>query len=766
MSQIDLNQILTDSDLIHTIIYKAIDDGEDFIFVDLSKAVEKTESIRKEEVVGQSLTKIFPNIADFGLLEVLKRVYKTGKKEVFEPAKYKDNRIQGWRKNEISLLPNGHLVVLYQDYTQTKAMQSELQFHKQIVDHSLNEIYIFDCESLNFSYVNQGVLQNLGYTYEEMMKLTPIDIKPHFVKEDFLDLIQSLCAGSQKQLTFETIHLRKDKSTYDAELRLQLIEKDERDQIVVIGLDISERIQARKVQEENLFRLKSTERIAHFGGWQWDLKTNDLEWSDEVYRIFGEKPQSFKSSYIKFLSYLSIKDQEKVKEEISSAIQEGKKYEVEHDIILLNGETRHVREIAEFVYNQEGTAIKLIGGVLDITKYTELKHSLQEKEELYSQLFHHSPDGMMLTDKNGHILDYNQAILDILKLHSVDEFLHKQPFEFAPKYQPNGQLSSDMQAEILKNASLSKFQSFEWQLCQPDGHLTWVEILLTPIILEGQYRLHSVWRDISKRKLMQDELSNFNLELTEQVADEVKKNQKQSHQMLQQSRLAQMGEMISMIAHQWRQPLASISAIAGTLSIDVQLNEYDEIFFEENLTMIADLSIHLSSTINDFRGFFNDEKEKIPVNWKDLIESSLLIIEPTFIDTNISVEKDFPDTSSVQSYQNEVRQVILNIIKNAEDAFLENKVSQPKIWIKSYLEEDYICVSIKDNAGGVPENIIDNVFDPYFSTKLKKDGTGLGLYMSKMIIEDHCQGKLRLNNSDNGAVFTICLPLDVKEKTL
>lgn len=247
-------------------------------------------------------------------------------------------------------------------------------------------------------------------------------------------------------------------------------------------------------------------------------------------------------------------------------------------------------------------------------------------------------------------------------------------------------------------------------------------------------------------------------ELEYRITAEVERNRLQTTQMVVQSRLAQMGEMISMIAHQWRQPLASISAISSILTLDIMMDNYKKEFFEERLDTISDLAQHLSLTIDDFRGFFKEEKEKGEATWKVMVEGSLAIIEPTLQTHNITVERFYENNEILHTYTNEIRQVLLNIFKNAEDIFLEKERENATIWIRSYQKKGMSCLSIEDNAGGIPEEFLMKIFDPYFSTKEKKDGTGLGLYMSKTIIEEHCKGNLTVHNTINGACFEIVLP--------
>ncbi len=224
--------------------------------------------------------------------------------------------------------------------------------------------------------------------------------------------------------------------------------------------------------------------------------------------------------------------------------------------------------------------------------------------------------------------------------------------------------------------------------------------------------------------------------------------------LLQQTRLAQMGEMISMIAHQWRQPLNAISSASIAINLKAQFDELDNEFAIKATTNISDYAQHLSTTIDDFRDFFKPNKEQKEVTYNELIESVLGIIGTSIINKDIELIQELESKMVFNSYPNEIKQVILNIIKNAEDILLEKEIENPKIVIKTY---DNI-LEISDNADGVAKEIIGKIFDPYFSTKTAKNGTGLGLYMSKTIIEEHCKGKLTVQNSDEGAVFKIELP--------
>ena len=253
------------------------------------------------------------------------------------------------------------------------------------------------------------------------------------------------------------------------------------------------------------------------------------------------------------------------------------------------------------------------------------------------------------------------------------------------------------------------------------------------------------------------ELQELNKNLQQKVEREVDKNREKEKQLLEQSRLAQMGEMISMIAHQWRQPLAAISATSATIELKASMNKLDSNDVQQKAHAISDYSQYLSKTIDDFRSFFKPNKEKEEVSFSIIATDVLAIVQPLLKNKSINIKTDFQDNTTINTYSSELKQVVLNLIKNAEDVLLEREVQNPEITIRTFTEDGNAILSVEDNGGGIDEAIVGKIFDPYFSTKKAKDGTGLGLYMSKTIVEEHCGGKLSVSNEEDGSVFRISL---------
>jgi PAS domain S-box-containing protein len=382
------------------------------------------------------------------------------------------------------------------------------------------------------------------------------------------------------------------------------------------------------------------------------------------------------------------------------------------------------------------------------------QHSVELKSR-FKTIFDKSSDGIVIIDNN-RMVDCNETAMKMFGYDTRESFFQTPLHKLMPEQQPDSQNSMKKMLSILKKAKKHTI-TFEWFHSKKNSDYFWVEITLTPMTINRKNIIHGVWRDISHRKAIEEKLKILNLTLEERVKDEVVKNREKEQQIIQQSRLAQMGEMISMIAHQWRQPLAAISSSSASLQIKAQLGTADKETVIKKAQNIARYSQHLSSTIDDFRDFFKPTKEKSEVTYTKIVESVLDIVQISIINKNIAIFKEFNTQEVFETNENELKQVVLNLIKNSEDILLEKNVSNPFIKLTTYSNKNSHILEISDNGGGIPKEIIDKIFDPYFSTKSKKNGTGLGLYMSKLIIEEHCQGKLTVSNIDNGALFKITL---------
>ncbi len=263
------------------------------------------------------------------------------------------------------------------------------------------------------------------------------------------------------------------------------------------------------------------------------------------------------------------------------------------------------------------------------------------------------------------------------------------------------------------------------------------------------------------------ELKDLNENLELKIKEEVEKNREKDKTLIQQGRFAALGEMIGNIAHQWRQPLSAISSTVSSMQLQRQLAIASDKDIDSSYESIMKYVQFLNQTIEDFRSFFRKDKEQIKFNIIEILNNSLSITSAVYKDNEIILTLDIKEEQLIsKGFPNELSQVFLNILNNAKDVLKEKKFEKRHVYIKAYSTKINNVIEIFDSAGGIPAHAKDKVFDPYFTTKHKSQGTGIGLYMSKDIIEKHMNGSLTAINSDFfieqyhyfGACFKIELP--------
>ncbi|WP_419764727.1 MAG: sensor histidine kinase [Arcobacter sp.] len=287
--------------------------------------------------------------------------------------------------------------------------------------------------------------------------------------------------------------------------------------------------------------------------------------------------------------------------------------------------------------------------------------------------------------------------------------------------------------EKLDNEDNFFIEAIEVLKC--DESVFWVEINVE----KRENDIIVIFKDISYKKSLENQKKVF----------------------LEQSKMAAMGELISMIAHQWRQPLQTVSILAQKLVLTKKTDGYvDNDILQKSVTDIDSQLDYMSKTIDDFRNFFKPESQKVITKPSKIIDKAVKFLHYILTINNIEFKLDIINDKEISIIENNLIQVIINIIKNAIDVLLEREIESKLIIIRCDFNENYVIIEIEDNAGGIPEEDLNKVFDSYFTTKHNDKGTGLGLYMSKTIIEEHSLGKLSVKNSSNGALFKIELPVE------
>ena len=366
-------------------------------------------------------------------------------------------------------------------------------------------------------------------------------------------------------------------------------------------------------------------------------------------------------------------------------------------------------------------------------------------------------------------------VIEFLKNKPIEDigFMLNSPNSFYFNMKSSLKFNIDIKQLGIKNPiTINKPISFY------DLYYYWINIIVFTIILvllfliillkknkqlqNKSIEIKQINKTLDKKvKEKTKELQDINKVLDKRITIEIEHNKQKELQLFEQSKMAQMGEMIANIAHQWRQPLSAISILASGIKLKHEFNTLKLEELPKDMSLIIDKTIYLSDTIDLFRNFLMEEKVLRNIILQERISISANILDTVMKDYNIDLQNNisYGNPLTVYIVAGELTEVIINIINNAKDILVEKEIDDP--WIKIELKtlEDKAIITIEDNAGGIPNDIIKKIFNPYFTTKSKNKGTGLGLYMSSKIIKDSFKGDLYVKNTKNGAMFFIELPL-------
>ena len=264
--------------------------------------------------------------------------------------------------------------------------------------------------------------------------------------------------------------------------------------------------------------------------------------------------------------------------------------------------------------------------------------------------------------------------------------------------------------------------------------------------------------DKQQKKLLQlnEQLEEYQNHLEQKVEEEIKKRKAQELILFQQSKLAAMGEMIDAVAHQWKQPINLIKMNIDFLSYDLEDGKIDKNYIEEFQNKSFAQIEHINNTLSEFRDFLRPDKPTKEFSVAHMIDKVLILVKDELLKHSINIEKNIKNDFTIDGIENEFKHLVLNIINNAKDAFDDNQTKNKKITISIFETENEFKIEFTDNAGGIPKNILENIFKANITSKPQGKGTGIGLYMSSQIAEKH-NGTLQAENIKNGANFTFSL---------
>jgi len=379
-----------------------------------------------------------------------------------------------------------------------------------------------------------------------------------------------------------------------------------------------------------------------------------------------------------------------------------------------------------------------------IRRYSQ---TLQKNEKRLRDMFEkHSAVMMLIDPATSRILDANPAAAEFYG-YPVEELKTMLITQINTK-------APDSVHQHEQEASFEKKNHFIFKHRLASGAIRDVEVHTTPILEENQTILFSIIHDIT-------EVIEYRTMLEKKVQSEIDKRLRHEQLLIQQSKLAAMGEMINAIAHQWRQPLNALGLMIQDLPDARKYGEMNDAYLERMVKDCFKQITFMSSTIDDFRNFFKPDKHKSRFNVREAIDEVLSIVSAQFRAHNIAYRVD-GENFSLFNHRNEFKQVMLNLINNAKDAIVETGKAG-EIIVTLVQDDTHDILTVKDTGGGISQEIMERIFEPYFTTKDQGKGTGIGLYIVKTIVEEHMDGTVAVSTVDNGAEFVLRFKKNDKE---
>jgi len=601
----------------------------------------------------------------------------------------------------------------------TAALDSEYTLRKTIEDSIISGIVAVDLEGRH-TYVNRSFCKMLGWSEDEL-----VGSKPPFVywppeeMEKIKEAFQATLHGKIPPGGFELPLQRKNGERFYALILVSPL-RDNRGNVggwVASVGDITSRKKAEEALRKSEMSLSEAQRIAYLGNWDWNIETNELQWSDEIYRIFGLTPQEFGATYEAFLDAVHPDDREFVKKAVNEALY-GMPYNIEHRIVLPDGSIRTVHEQGEVTYGESGEPVRMVGIVHDITERKESEKALRDSQAKYSAIVDSFDGYIYIYSKNYDIEFMNELFIkrigyDAVGLQCTQVFVNMG--DICPWCKQNMALGNETVRLEMHN--------------QADNR--WYYVINTPI--------NNPDKSMSRMVIIQD--------ITEKKENEAR--------LIMSERLSALGQMASGVAHEINNPLATISACADGLLNRMKKGKSDPGVLENYLNIINEEVMRCKNiTTNMLSLVRKTTYEKKDVDINEVLDKTLELIGFQGRFKKVEVISNYQGKPVIHGSEGELKQVFLSIIMNALDA-MDDKGT---LTLETGMEDREAFINIKDTGHGISSEDINKIFDPFFTTKIEKGGTGLGLSIANKIIAEN-YGKIHVvSDQGNGTTFSITLP--------
>ena len=645
--------------------------------------------------------------------------------------------------------------------------------------------------------VNDAFLDTLGFTREEVIGTTSTSLNIWVDPKERSRLLSIL--KEHKSLKNEEALIRsKNGNILRVLFSGSLMDFGDHTLLFTLATDLKDhRLDSASSMLQNLRRdlRHSNERLAlamdisELGTFDFYPLTGKLDWDDINRKHFGVSPGS-PVDFSLFLAALHPDDRERISHYINDLINarcDGA-FSIEYRVIgIEDGIERWLAVRGEMFYNSIEQAVRFIGVTRDISRSKKHENTILQLNRLHAvlsainQMVLHIRDIPTIYREVCRIAieegNFKQAVIGLLDDSTGSVSIAaangqmkciegESEFQWAGGMEPAVMAMGKQTLFLCNDISLEELLRPWSEFAVKHGILSCASIPLrrgdTVIAILSLYAGDKNFFDVRQVELITRISTDVSFALdaidNEQRRKEVEQALLQKEQILiHQSRHAAMGEMIGNIAHQWRQPLNCLGMLIQKTRMEYEIGTLTPKLVEEDTKCALDLVQHMSRTIEDFRNFFRSDKDTKVFSITEEIRKTLTLIGNSFTNHNITIDFHAEDDPVSCGYPNEFCQALMNIIQNAREAILEKEVPAGRLSITADRENGEVVIRVSDNAGGIPQDCLNRVFDLYFSTK-GMQGNGIGLFMAKTIIEAHMNGSLTAANVADGAVFTIRLP--------
>lgn len=630
-----------------------------------------------------------------------------------------------------------------------------------LLDSTVEAICGVDMDG-NCTFANTACLRMLGYELQEELLGRNLHVVLHHTRRDGELYPVEECKLHDARIHGEYTHAsneifwRKDGTSIPVDYwSYPIMRNEEILGSVVTFMDITERLNVESALIHSEATMAEAQTIAHIGSWNWDIKTNELAWSDEIYRIFGANPQEFPATYDVFLEHIHPDDREAVTVAVKASLaSHDVPYKVEHRIIREDSQERFIQEQGVVYRDAKDQPVRMIGTVLDITEKVISEQKLQKSQAEFSAVFESIPDAIIYANTKRRIQLVNSATLSLFG-YPVDELFGK---ETKMLYAEEAGFDKTGLERFNENAKVEGLP-YEMIYQRKDGSTFVGETLGTPVQAPNGKVLGflGIVRDITERKQVENELEKYRDGLEELVSLRTKDLNTAEDELVRKERLATLGQLTATISHELRNPLGAMRPSLYVINKNIDPNNERLRQAVERVDRNISRCDHIIDELLDYTRVTNIDQQP-----HDLDTWLKNLVSEQDIPQEIKIETSFGLKERIVLFDSgRLQRAVINVIENACHAMTDTSGSEllqqdARLTVATQTSKDSFKIVISDNGTGISEEVLPKVFEPLFSTK--GFGVGLGMPVVNQIMQQHGGGIEIDSKEGEGAIVTLWLP--------